>query len=385
MNIFGTTFNYEERLRKVKKLMAQQDIDCLLVHSFVNQHYISGFYHHLPWYPDCHSFATEAPVILFREGDPIFLCAFLIFNAVKEGTWIKDMRVIDRESNLRVNEFVAQVLKEKKLEAGKIGIEGECCTYSTSQELQALLPKAKFKNASDVFYFARVVKEPEEIKLIKEAVAIGEAGMKVAMETAKPGVTEMEVQRAAELEMKRRGGFREVETMCQSGVRTANYRAFASEWKKIENNELVMSDLGVVYKGYGCDITRTWVVGKPTDEQKKIANDLYKVHEKILSFMKPGLKYYEVHDFVREELTRLGYPLNKRAFPCQQFSLHGLGLGPFHDPPDVEHKEIVLEAGMALSVQPSVRQEKYTIRFEDDVILTPGGLEMVSKLPKELI
>jgi len=58
----------------------------------------------------------------------------------------------------------------------------------------------------------------------------------------------MEVQRAAEMEMKRLGALREVETMCQSGPRTANYRAFASEWKKIEENELVMVDLGASIK-----------------------------------------------------------------------------------------------------------------------------------------
>jgi Xaa-Pro aminopeptidase len=67
------------------------------------------------------------------------------------------------------------------------------------------------------------------------------------------------------------------------------------------------------------------------------------------------------------------------------FSLHGLGLGPFHDPPDRELKDIVLESGMVLSVQPSVRQETFTIRFEDDAVLRPEGLELMTKFPRELI
>ena len=385
MNIFGTSFNYEERLRKVRKLMGQLDLDCILVHKWTNQYYMSGVYQHLPWYPDCHSFPTEAPLILFKEAPPVFLCAYLTFNAVKEGEWVKDVRAFDRGSKLSVYEYIAQVLKEKGVEGGKIGIEQDCCTVSTFQKLQAVLPKAQFKHALDVFYFVRVIKEPEEIELIKEAVAIGEAGMKVAMDTAKVGVSEMEVQRAAELEMKRRGGVRELETMCQSGIRTANFRSFASVWKKIEQNDLVMADLGTVYKGYGCDITRTWVVGKPTAEQKKIANDLYKVHEKLLAFIKPGLKYYEVHDFARDEFTKLGYPADKLLSPCYTLSLHGIGVGPFHDPPDFEHREIVLEPGMVLSVQPAVRHEKFTIRFEDDALLTPKGLELISKFPRELI
>jgi Xaa-Pro aminopeptidase len=126
-------------------------------------------------------------------------------------------------------------------------------------------------------------------------------------------------------------------------------------------------------------------VGTATEEQKRIAHDLYEIHEKILAFIKPGLKYHEAAGFARKELAAAGYPNNKLSFPCQQFSLHGLGLGPFHDPPDAEMKDMVLEPGMVLSIQPSVRQETYTIRFEDDAVLTPKGLELMTKLPKELI
>ena len=391
MNIFGTTFNYQSRLDKVRRLMHERDIDCVLVHQWVNQYYISGLYQHLPWYPVCHTYATEPPLIIFEEAGrgPIFLCCYGTFNGVKEGTWIQDVRAFDRESTLNVLEYTAQVLKEKGMGEARIGIEEDCITASTLRGLERLLPKAQFKEASDIFKTARVVKDPEEVKLIKEAVAIGDAALKVAMEVAKPGATEMEVQRAVEIEMKRRGGLREVETMCQSGIRTANYRAFASEWKKIEKNEIVTVDLGCVYKGYGCDLTRTWIVGKPTDEQKKIATDLYKVYERFLEFLKPGLKFYEIIDFARSEMTRAGYPMSKPAqkliFPFQHFVVHGVGLGPFHDPPDGEHKEMVLEPGMVLSIQPSARHETYTLRFEDNVLITEKGIEILNKLPKELI
>jgi len=387
MNIFGTKFDYKGRLEKVRKLMDERDIDCLFVHNWVNQYYISGVYQHLPWYPVYHGSDGELPVILFRDRtmEPVYLTGYITHNPVKAGTWIEDVRIWHRSSPISVHEFIAEVLKEKGLDKGKIGIEEDCCTASTFTNLQKAIPKAQFKHASNVFKLARVVKEPEEIELIKKAVSIGESALKVAMDVAKPGVAEMEVQRAMEMEMKRLGGFREVETMVQSGIRTADYRAFGTEWKKIGENELVMADLGCVYKGYGCDITRTWVVGTATKEQKKIAQDLYKIQEKILAFIKPGLKYYEVSDFARKELAGAGYPGNEHAFPCNLFSLHGLGLGPFHDPPDREFKDIVLESGMVLSVQPSVLQKTFTIRFEDDAVLRPEGLELMTKLPRELI
>lgn len=385
-NIFGTSFDYESRLKKIRKLMDERDLDCVLVHKWPNQYYLSGFYQHLPWYP-LTTPPGEAPLIIFRENgkEPVFVSAYLIYNAIKEGTWIDDVRAYDRGSTLGVYDFVAKILEEKGVAEGNVGIEEDCCTHNTITRLKAALPKAQFKNASVIFNTARVVKEPGEIELIKESVAIAEAAMQVAIDTAKPGVSEIDVQIAAEIEMKKRGAIREVETMCQAGARTANYRAFASNWNKIAKNDLVMVDLGCIYKGYGSDMTRTWAVGNATEEQKKIANDLYRMHEKVLAFIKPGLKYYEVGDLAREELASAGYQTDKMNFPFQKFSLHGVGLGPFHDPPDSHTKDITLEAGMVLSVQPSVRHEKYSIRFEDDVVITADGIENMNKLPRELI
>lgn len=386
-NIFDTNFNFDTRLDRLRTEMGKRNLDCMLVHLWPNQYYVTGFYHHLPWYPLSLDSSTESPLIIFRDPNepPIFLCGFLVYNAIKEGSWLDDVRAFDKESNLGAMEYLAEVLKEKKVEKGNIGLEDECCTISTFRKLEHVLPNAKFHHASDVFNLTRCVKDPEEIALIRKAVEIGESSMRVAMDVAKPGVLEIDVQREVEIEMRRGGAIREVETMCQSGIRTSNYRAFASEWKKIEENDLVMVDLGCIYKGYSSDMTRTWVVGNATDEQKKIANDLYEVHGKLMDFIKPGIQHKEVASFAINEMEGMGYGSNCHTFPHWRFSFHGLGLGPFHDPPDNHHPEVVLEPGMVVSIQPGVRHEKFTIRFEDDLLVTSDGVENLNKIPKELI
>ena len=221
--------------------------------------------------------------------------------------------------------------------------------------------------------------------MIRKSVEIAESAMRVAMDTAKPGVPEIVVQREVEIELRRLGAIREVETMCQSGIRTANYRAFASEWKKIGENELVMVDLGGIYKGYSSDITRTWAVGEATNEQKKIANDLYITHGKLMDFIKPGVKHSDVGQFAIDVMEDMGYASDNQTFPHWRFSFHGLGLGPFHDPPDNHHPDTVLEAGMAVTIQPGARHKEYTIRFEDDLIITPDGVANMMTIPIELI
>ncbi|MBT3432301.1 MAG: aminopeptidase P family protein [Nitrospinaceae bacterium] len=387
MNIFGTKFDYESRVERLRKEMDKRDLDCMLVHLWPNQYYVSGFYHHLPWYPLSLDSSTESPLIIFRDPaePPIFLCGFLVYNAILEGSWLEDVRAFDKESNLGAMEYLAEVLAEKKVASGNIGLEDEICTISTFRKLEKALPKARFHHASDVFNITRSIKEPEEVELIRKAVKIAESAMRVAMDMAKPGVPEMDVQREIEIEMRRQGAVREVETMCQSGIRTANYRAFAAEWKKIGENELVMVDLGAIYKGYSSDITRTWPVGEATDEQKKIASDLYKVHAMMMDFIKPGVIHRDVAQFAIDEMEAMGYGSNCHTFPHWRFSFHGLGLGPFHDPPDNHHPDTVLEAGMVVSIQPGARHEKYTIRFEDDILVTPDGAETLMTIPIDLI
>ncbi|MBT5369490.1 MAG: hypothetical protein HOL05_15770, partial [Nitrospinaceae bacterium] len=133
MNIFGTKFDYESRVERLRKEMDKRDLDCMLVHLWPNQYYVSGFYHHLPWYPLSLDSSTESPLIIFRDPaePPIFLCGFLVYNAILEGSWLEDVRAFDKESNLGAMEYLAEVLAEKKVASGNIGLEDEICTIST--------------------------------------------------------------------------------------------------------------------------------------------------------------------------------------------------------------------------------------------------------------
>ncbi len=394
MNVFGTSFDYQGRLEKTRKLMGERGIDAMLVHLWPNQYYLSGMYQHAPWYPLEIAVATETPLIVFADKakDPVFLCAYLTSNGLKEGTWIKDVRVVDKEPLGKRSwwEHLAEVLKEKGVDSGTIGIEKDICTVGTFEKLKSALPRAQFKAADEIFQLLRIVKDADEIKLIRESVAIAEAGMKAGMEAAKVGVLESEVQKAVEMEMKRRGALREVETMVQTGKRTANYRAFGANWKKIEEGDLAMIDVGCVYKGYGSDLARTWGVGKPTEAHKKIAGDLSRVHEKVLAFMKPGVAIGDIYGLANAEFRAAGYLTDMAIMPSEEtgsarVSIHGIGAGPMHDPPHPWERDVVLEAGMTLSVAGGARYASFTIRNEDNVLVTPSGIELIgTQIPWEL-
>lgn len=394
MNIFSTNFNYQKRMNALRNLMQERGIDAILVNIWTNQYYLSGMYQHAPWYPIEVCYNTETPLIIFQDmnKEPIFLITYLTGIGLKEGTWIKDVRIIDKEPYAQKswNEYVAEVLTENGLARGTIGIEEDVCVLSTYKKIQSALPMAQFKSVDDIFQIMRLIKDPEEISLVNESVSIAEAGLKAGIDAAKVGVLESEVQKAAEIEMKRRGAIREVETMCQSGIRTANHRAFGANWKKIEENELVTIDIGCVYKGYGSDLTRTWCVGKPTEFYQKVADDMSNVREKVFSQIKPGVLVGYIRDFGREEMKKLGYRTDKKLMPSNELGLggvgvHGIGLGPMHDPPQSDKRDIVLQSGVTLAVSCCARFADFTIRFEDNIVIVPDGVKLLnSDLPWKL-
>lgn len=389
MNIFGTSFDYQSRLEKVRKLMDEKGIDSLLVYLWPNQYYLSGMYQHMPWYPVEVVPHTETPLIIFKDRDkePVVLTTYLTGLGQKEGTWIKDVRIIDREpyGKMSWSEYIADVLKERGVDEGTIGIEQNVVVLTTFNKLREAIPKATFVDSTEIFERVRSIKEPEEIKIIRESVKIAEAGLKAGIEASEVGVLESEVQKAAEIEMKRRGALREVETMCQSGIRTANHRAFGANWKRIGENELTMMDIGCVFKGYGSDITRTWVVGKPSDAYKRMANDIVRTREKCLAIMKPGVFIRQIYELGQKEMRNAGYEINRLFMPSNNtgwgyVGIHGIGLGPMHDAPHTGDKETMLENGMVITFTGGVRYSTFTIRFEDDFIVMPRGIELINTL-----
>src|SRR5665647_82589 len=223
MNIFGTTFNYQARMEKVRRQMDERGIDSILVNLWVNQYYLSGMYQHTPWYPIEVIDNTEMPLVVFRDRkrDPIFLITYLTGNGVKEGTWIQDVRFLDREPYGKKPwyQYLADIIKEAGVEKGTVGIEENVCVTSTLKKLQTGLPGAELVGIDDIFADARMIKEPEEIALLRRSVEIAEIGLQAGIDAAKVGVIEYEVQKATEIAMRQLDGFREIETMFQSGKR----------------------------------------------------------------------------------------------------------------------------------------------------------------------
>ncbi|MFQ6032046.1 MAG: M24 family metallopeptidase, partial [Candidatus Zixiibacteriota bacterium] len=170
------------------------------------------------------------------------------------------------------------------------------------------------------------------------------------------------------------------ETIVASGKRSALPHGRASG-KRIQKGELVTLDMGAVYDGYTADLTRTVVVGKANKRQKKVYNIVLKAQKQATSKVKPKMRACDLDKVSRGLIKRAGYG---------KYFGHGLGHGiglSIHDNPAINPRnQQLLEAGMVITIEPGIYIPNWGgIRIEDDVLVTKGGCEILTKTEKELL
>ncbi|NMB55697.1 MAG: M24 family metallopeptidase, partial [Leptolinea sp.] len=151
--------------------------------------------------------------------------------------------------------------------------------------------------------------------------------------------------------------------------------------RKLEQGDLVVVDWGASFQGYASDLTRTLILGSPTNEQKAIAGSVLRANTAGRAAGKPGLPAGDVDRAARAEIDRDGFG---KYFTHR--TGHGLGMEA-HEPPYIFTENLqILEPGMVYTVEPGIYLPgKGGVRIEDDVVVTADGSESLSDLPRELV
>ena len=152
----------------------------------------------------------------------------------------------------------------------------------------------------------------------------------------------------------------------------------------LHKGELILCDLGALYKNYGSDITRTYPInGTFTDRQKEIYEVVLHANKETINFIKPGRTWKEVNDFTRNILAEGAKKLGiiKEDKEIIKYYYHSFGHFLGLDVHDVGNHNIPLEEGMVLTVEPGlyIKEEKIGVRIEDDILITKDGNINLSK------
>jgi len=352
----------DQRIRKAVDLLKKEKIDCLLITQITHVQYLSGF-------------TGSNAMILLVPPKGYFLTDFrYLVQAQKE---VKDLKVVITEREL-TSELPKMPEFSKKT---RIGVEAAFMSLKMLEKLKELLPKADFKSTENLVESLSVIKDGEEIRKIKKAVRIADKAFADILGRLKPGVQEKEIALEMEYNMRAQGADGvSFDLIVASGQRSSMPHGKAST-KKIRKGDFITLDFGCAFQGYSSDITRTVVLGKATEKQKKIYNVVLTAQKKACKAVKPGLPCSRLDGLAREIIMKAGYG---------DYFGHGLGHGigmVVHDNPSLNPRSTdILAEGMVVTIEPGIYIPNWGgVRIEDDVLVTASGGQILTKSPKELI
>ena len=356
--------NYRLRQQNLRDHLATTQFDALLVSHLPNIRYLCGF-------------TGSSGLLLVEESGSVF------FTDVRYDTQahaeVKGAKVvIARQAVLNAAADRIAALRGKQV----IAIEADHVTVSDRKRLNNLLPThLRLKNASSLVERARMVKDEDELAVIRSAVNLGAKLFDRALAVMRPGVKESDV--AAEMEYAaRRAGAEEMSfsTIIASGERSALPHGRASD-KPIKPGGFAVCDFGVILDGYCSDQTRTVWVGSVSEDARVGYEAVLEAQLAAIAAVRPEVSVGEVDGAARKVLRKRGLG---RYFTHS--TGHGVGLEIHEAPRLAAGQKAVLQPGMVITIEPGVYfPGKWGVRIEDMVTVTARGCDVLTPTRKDFL
>ncbi|MBX5437383.1 MAG: aminopeptidase P family protein [Alicyclobacillaceae bacterium] len=354
-----------DRVERLRSLLDAHGVDALLVAQPENRRYVSGF-------------TGTSGSALITASAAVFLTDFRYVDQAAQQC--EGFEVVNHGN--RWPQALAEQLAVHGVKA--LGFEQDYLTYGEVErlrELEGQVPGLRLVATSGVCESLRIRKDDDELRCIERAAAIADAAFEHILGFLRPGLTERDVALELEVFMRRQGATGpSFDFIVASGWRSALPHGVASD-KRLEQGDLVTLDFGCVFEGYVSDITRTVVLGEPTDEQRRVYEVVLEAQRLALEAARPGLTGVELDAVARRFIEEQGYG---EAFGHGLG--HGIGLAIHEDPRVSKSGEMVLEEGMVVTIEPGIYISGWGgVRIEDDIVLTSDGSRVLTKAPKQLI
>jgi Xaa-Pro dipeptidase len=361
---------FARRIERAQEELRTRKLDLLVVEPSTNFQYFTGY----------NPGRSERLILLMvpASGAPAIVCPSFEVERIKRNTTIGDARGWEEFEDPWV--LVTKAGQQMK-PAGRDGIVAiePTTSYQSYLRLTTRVSGWRAVDGAPLTEHLRIIKSPDEIALIRQAIAATEASIAATFTQLAVGMSERDVSVLLSREMASRGS--PGGGLVQFGPSSALPHGGPSAGK-LARETVVLIDAGSRVEGYTSDITRTiWFGDAPSDEFKKVYNIVHDAQTAAVENAKPNItQCQEVDRAARKVITDAGYG---------QYFTHRLGHGmgmDGHEPPYmVEGNTTRMEPGIVFSDEPGIYQlGKFGVRIEDDCMMTPNGVEFLSHRPPKL-
>jgi Xaa-Pro aminopeptidase len=378
------------KLERVRALMAEEDLDALVVRTPDNVLYLSNYW--------C---MKGYDVVVFpREGEPTLIVIEPQADEAARTAWTADMRPFRgydegdaRPPWSRSLDLTRDVLAERGLD-GRIGLElsqgtqiadrmvGEPTVFT----LEFFDAFANRVDAAPLLARARAVKTEQEVERMRVANELAALAMEHVRDHLRPGMRESEAAAMWEAHVHAVGvGYQGKVEMARGyslvwsgpGIRTFT----ATGDRPVREHEPTLFEIWVCADGYWCDHTKNLCPGELEPRYEELLEQLVAIYGEAVAFARDGAALADLDRLIRDRIAAAGYPGQPSHPVC-----HGVGARA-HEPPYAHQAgEGTIRPGMVLAIEPGIYWEGGGgLRLEDNFLITSAGSEKLSSFPDGIV
>ena len=389
---------HKKRIEKVKEELQKRGLDALVLMNPTNIIYMSGYF----------PIATERPIqlIIPVEGDLSLLIPRLEDAEAEETLpWIKDKVApyLDTPGVPNYLTQIAKAFKERGLDDKKLGTDGISVKYSgpIAEKFGKELPGAEFVYAGDIVLDMRMIKDEEELNLIRQSATWGHLAMSILHDSIEPGLNPTEVRVKSSLEatqmMLRALGPEYARSVpptrwgpfLTSATLRVGPRWYHPHWmylppmpsRKFKVGDVIKFGGSCNFGGYSIEHDRMGFIGEPSDKHKKRFNINLKAKMAAFDAVKPGVKICEIDKACNKVFKDAGMDRW-----IKHHTGHGIGLDGHEAPWVDEGDETIIRTGMVFSIEQGLflKEEDMMYHNHETVVVTEDGCEWLSRWGRDL-
>ncbi|MEY8461754.1 M24 family metallopeptidase [Streptococcus merionis] len=357
-------------MEKIHQIVAHLDSENAGLAIFsdpVSINYLTGFY------SDPHE--RHLFLFVFRDREPLLFLPALETAGAKNKVPFEVIGYQDSENPwTKIADAIGQ------LSSNKVLAEFDSLNLTRYHGLRQAI-SADFADLTPLINRMKLIKSADEVAKLMYAGSFADKAMQIGFQAISLEKTETDIITEIEFGMKKAGVSKmSFETMVLSADNAANPHGHPGN-NLIQNDALLLFDLGTENNGYMSDMTRTVAVGQPDQFKKDIYHLCLEAQLTAIDTIKPGVTAAEVDAAARNVIAKAGYGeyFNHRLG-------HGIGSSVHEFPSIMEGNDLVLEPGMAFSVEPGIYiPGKVGVRIEDCGVVTETGFDLFTQTPKELL
>ncbi len=353
-----------ERRSALREALVAAHLDAVLLTSLPNIRYITGF-------------TGSSALALVTARETLFITDF------RYATQVRD----------EVGDFARVVVEPSSLWAGLwqnlpdlagvklVGFESRNLLHRDFERLLSAGSRWQWRPTNELVETLRERKDPDEVARIVEAAEVARRALERTVPHVREGMTELAIAGVLEQSLRAEGseGF-PFETIVASGPRAALPHARAAD-RRVADGDFLLIDYGAIVDGYCSDVTRTFVIGRATDEQREVYEIVRGANAHASANVRAGMTGRDADALARQYIEqrgqgeRFGHSLG-----------HGIGLEVHEAPRLSKTAETPLPMQAVVTIEPGIYRAGWGgVRIEDDVVLEPAGPRILTSYPRDLM